>query len=271
MLVYLSLVHLGAVYGLYLLPSSHVYSLIFYFWLFIVSGLGITAGAHRLWSHRSYDATFTYRFLLMLMNSIANQGSIYHWVRDHRTHHKFSETEADPHNAKRGFFFAHVGWLLVKKDQKVIEAGKKIPMYDLENDFAVMFQKKLNPFLPLFMCFVFPVLVSYHGWGEDIKHGFFVTGCLRYVMVLHFTWLVNSAAHLYGSKPYDPNINPSENQYVSYVALGEGWHNWHHKFPHDYAASELGILNQFNLTKAFIDTCAFLGFVSNRKRVFWRS
>lgn len=83
------------------------------------SGLGITGGVHRLWAHRSYDAHWTARVFLMLINSMANQGSIYHWSRDHRVHHKYSEMDADPHNATRGFFFAHMGWLYVKKHPDV--------------------------------------------------------------------------------------------------------------------------------------------------------
>merc|ERR1712023_461988 len=93
-----------------------------------------------------------------------------------------------------------------------------------------------------------------------------VAGALRYCVVLHFTWLVNSAAHLYGSRPYDPASNPAENGWVSIAAIGEGWHNWHHAFPFDYAASEFGVLMQFNPTKLFIDACASLGFAWDLKR-----
>merc|ERR1719262_2050689 len=85
------------------------------FVMYVCSGLGITAGAHRLWSHKSYKAGPALRLVLMIFNSIANQGSIYHWVRDHRVHHLYSDTAADPHDANRGLFFSHVGWLLVKK------------------------------------------------------------------------------------------------------------------------------------------------------------
>ncbi|RHZ05583.1 hypothetical protein DYB26_015969, partial [Aphanomyces astaci] len=72
------------------------------------AGLGITGGVHRLWSHKAYKAADSVRVFLMLCNALANQGTIYHWSRDHRVHHKWSETEADPHNANRGLFFAHV-------------------------------------------------------------------------------------------------------------------------------------------------------------------
>ena len=96
--------------------------------------------------------------------------------------------------------------------------------------------------------------------------GYFVCGLLRYVYVLHCTWLVNSAAHLWGSRPYDPQSNPSENGFVSVAAIGEGWHNWHHAYPFDYAASELGVSRQYNPTKLFIDVCMFLGLASKPKR-----
>jgi len=202
----------------------------------------------------------------MLCNSIANQGSIFHWARDHRVHHKYSETDADPHNATRGFFFAHMGWLFVKKHPDVVKAGRELDFSDLLEDSLVMFQKKLDPWFTLFMCFVFPAQIAQNFWGENFWNAFFVAGGLRYVVVLHFTWLVNSAAHLYGDHPYDVLSYPSENPLVSFCSVGEGWHNWHHKYPFDYAASEFGISSQFNPSKLFIDIMAFLGQVRDRKR-----
>lgn len=75
-----------------------------------LGGFGVTGGVHRLWSHRAYKAKTPLRIILMLCFSLAGQNPIYDWVRDHRVHHKFSETKADPHDSNRGFFFAHVGW-----------------------------------------------------------------------------------------------------------------------------------------------------------------
>ena len=233
---------------------------------YFFSGFGITVGVHRLWSHRSYEASFAFRFVLMLANSIANQGSIFHWARDHRVHHKFSETHADPHNATRGFFFAHMGWLFVKKHPDVVKAGRELDFTDLLEDSLVMFQKKCDPWFALYMCFVLPAQVASYFWNEEFWNGFFVAGGLRYVVVLHFTWLVNSAAHLYGDHPYDVLSYPSENPFVSFCSVGEGWHNWHHKYPFDYAASEFGISSQFNPSKLFIDLMASCGQVWDRKR-----
>ena len=166
MIIYIGLCHYWAVLGLTRLATVHTYTLLWAYVLWPITGLGITAGVHRLWSHRSYTAGPALRCLLMLMNSIANQGSIFHWARDHRVHHKHSETTADPHNAQRGFFYAHVGWLLCKKHPDVVKEGKKLDFNDLKRDGFVMFQRKLDPWFTMFMCFVFPGLVAKFGWGE---------------------------------------------------------------------------------------------------------
>lgn len=99
-------------------------------------------GAHRLWAHRSFKANFWVRTFLLYMHTVSGQNCLWVWVRDHRQHHKYSDTDADPHNANRGFFFSHIGWLMSRKHPKVIEYGKKIDMSDLEADPLIMFQKK---------------------------------------------------------------------------------------------------------------------------------
>merc|ERR1719310_757827 len=126
---------------------------VFAFIMYIFGGLGITAGAHRLWAHRSYKAGIPMKLVLMIFNSVANQGSIYHWARDHRVHHLYSDTIADPHNAHLGFWFSHIGWLLFKKHPAVHEAGRRVNMDDLKKDPIVMFQKRADPFWNLLWCF----------------------------------------------------------------------------------------------------------------------
>ena len=258
--------------GIFTVPKCSFETLLWAFILWPISGMGITIGAHRLWSHRSFTATLPVRILLMIFQSIANQGSIYHWARDHRVHHKHSETSADPHNASRGFFFAHMGWLMVKKDKRVTMAGRELHYEDLTEDGVVTFQKALDPMFAMVMCFIMPAVVAMWGWDEDFLYAFVVAGVLRYCLVLHFTWMVNSAAHLYGDHPYDTLSYPAENPVVAFVSVGEGWHNWHHKYPYDYAASEFGVSSQFNPSKLVIDGFACLGLVSERKRATgaWR-
>ncbi|ERE80431.1 acyl-CoA desaturase 1-like protein [Cricetulus griseus] len=103
----MALLHLGALYGITLVPSSKVYTWLFGLLYNIVAALGITAGAHRLWSHRTYKARLPMRLFLIVANTMAFQNDVYEWARDHRVHHKFSETHADPHDSRRGFFFSH--------------------------------------------------------------------------------------------------------------------------------------------------------------------
>ena len=102
--------------------------------------------------------------------------------------------------------------------------------------------------------------------GEYIPWAFLGCVCFRYVYVLHCTWLVNSAAHLWGEKPYDKSIKPKENSSVIYLAFGEGYHNYHHTFPWDYSASELGWNGNFNLTTALIDFFAWTGLAYDLKK-----
>lgn len=105
--------------------------------------VGITAGAHRLWAHKAYRARWPLRLILAIFQTLAFQNHIYEWVRDHRVHHKFTDTDADPHNSNRGFFFSHIGWLMVRKHKDVAFKGKTIDMSDLEKDWVVMLQKRL--------------------------------------------------------------------------------------------------------------------------------
>ncbi|CAG0924542.1 unnamed protein product [Notodromas monacha] len=135
--------HLMALYGIYLGTFYAKWPTIALAVLWHVFGaLGVTAGVHRLWSHRSYKARLPLRTFLAMAFTIAFQNSIYIWVRDHRVHHKFSETNADPHNVKRGFFFAHVGWLLHKKHPDVLNKGKTVSMDDVLADPVVYYQHK---------------------------------------------------------------------------------------------------------------------------------
>ena len=264
--IYIGGIHLWAFIGLFTaLPVIQWKTVAFSVFLHVIYGLGITAGAHRLWAHKAYNAALPVRIFLMIMNCGANQGSIWHWSRDHRVHHRYSDTEKDPHNSNYGMFFSHCGWLFLKKSNLVTDAGKEMDLSDLARDPVVMFQKKYYPFLGPFICFVVPALIPYFFWNE----GFLVSltfSYMRYAFLLNATWTVNSIAHFYGMRPYRPESPTCENLFVAIIAIGEGWHNYHHAYPWDYATSEFGITTQFNPSKLFIDVCAFFGLAWNRKR-----
>ena len=260
--------HLGFLYGGYLFFTSAELmwtTRLFWLVLYVASGLGITAGAHRLWAHKSYKAKLPLRILLAFFNTMAFQDAVVDWARDHRMHHKYSETDADPHNATRGFFFSHVGWLLVRKHPQIKAKGHTIDLSDLRNDPVLKFQKKYYMTLMPLCCFILPSYIPTL-WGETSWNAYWVCAVFRYVSVLNGTWLVNSAAHLWGDKPYDRHINPVETKPVCVAALGEGFHNYHHTFPWDYKTAELGHYS-FNITKLFIDTMAAIGWAYDMKTV----
>ncbi|GMR47693.1 hypothetical protein PMAYCL1PPCAC_17888, partial [Pristionchus mayeri] len=258
--------HLAALLGLYQFLFEAKWLTCFWaFSLYVLSGFGVTAGAHRLWSHKSYKAALPLRVWFMLWFTVAFQNHVIEWARDHRCHHKWTDTEADPHNSKRGFWYSHVGWLCAKKTDKLKEMGAKIDLSDLYADPVLVFQK--NHYFPLvaLFCFIIPTFVPVYFWGESAFIAFYVAGVFRYVYTLNCTWLINSAAHMFGYKPYDATISPVESAWTNVQAVGEGGHNFHHSFPQDYRASELSYMT--NWTRALIDGLANLGLVYDRKTV----
>lgn len=108
----------------------------------IICGFGVTAGAHRYWAHRSYKVTRPLYFILLILQTAALQDCVIEWVKDHRIHHKYSDTNADPHNANRGFFFSHIGWMMCKLHPDVEKYSQRIDMSDLTSDPYLRFQKK---------------------------------------------------------------------------------------------------------------------------------
>nr|CAI5859636.1 unnamed protein product [Callosobruchus analis] len=261
----ITIVHIIAVYGFlehFLVirtPGIVTYSLTFGG----ISGFGVTAGAHRYWTHRSYKAKLPLRIILLMCFSAAGQNSIVQWVRDHRVHHKFSETDADPHNSNRGFFFSHVGWLMLKKHPEVLSKGKTVDFSDLLKDPLVAFHERHFIWFKIFFAFLLPTIIPPYLYGETWYSSIMGICFVRYVVLLNSTWAVNSFAHFYGNKPYDRRIRPVENVGVSFFAMGEGYHNYHHTFPWDYRAAELGM--SLNITTLWLDFFGKIGWAYDFK------
>ncbi|XP_047036459.1 acyl-CoA Delta-9 desaturase-like [Helicoverpa zea] len=240
-----------------------ILTVLYAFSLYILNGAGITCGVHRLFTHRSYKAVPALKIFLVMCFCGAGQNTIYQWVRDHRLHHKFSDTDADPHNANRGFFFSHIGWLMMKKNEEVKKQGKKIDMSDIEADEIVMFQEKYSKSLRLFFCYILPISLNMLLFNEEWKCAVAWQAFIRYLCVLHAEMTVNSLAHIYGYQPYNKNIIPKENKFVSAVTFGEGWHNYHHSFPFDFKASEF--FDRFDWSTYLIRWWARQGWAYNLK------
>lgn len=248
----------GACIGAYqLLTSARWMTVAWTLFLWMVSGVGITAGPHRLWSHKSYKAKTPLKWILVAMNCVAFQNDIIEWSRDHRCHHKWTDTDADPHNINRGFFFAHMGWLLVKKHPLVKEKGRTLDMSDLTSDPVLVFQRRYYLPLVAIFCFLLPTAIPVFFWSESVWVAYCTSALFRYCLNLHATWFINSAAHTFGYRPYNVNIKATESVLTTLTAWGEGGHNYHHTFPQDYRTSEM--LGVFNVSRLFIDFFAKIG------------
>ncbi|KAK7583915.1 hypothetical protein V9T40_004878 [Parthenolecanium corni] len=261
--------HLFCLHALYLVFSGqvHRYTLFWSIALLYAGKVGITAGAHRLWSHNAFKATVSLRIILMLLQTVSFELSAYGWSKIHRIHHKYCDTDSDPVNATRGFFFSHCGWLLILEHPDVKEKNKTIWMEDLHKDKVVMFQHRNYPVLVTIFAYIIPVFVPWYFWNESLWICNLVPFLLTTVITKHITFCVNSVAHIYGMKPYNKNFSPREtNPFISWLTVGEGWHNFHHAFPWDYRNSEfVGYAN--NLGCFFIDMCASLRMAYDLKTV----
>lgn len=229
------------------------------------SGLGITAGYHRLWSHRTYQASWIVRFMLMLGGTFATQNSILIWSSGHRTHHRHVDhVDLDPYSAKRGFWFSHMGWMLRQYDNYANEGEqdyKNAP--DLLKDPMVMFQHNHYGKLLILTNIGFPVAVGLlvgDVWGVVL-----LAGLLRLVLSHHFTFFINSLAHMWGKQPYTDENTARDNFWLALVTWGEGYHNFHHIFQYDYRNGVKWW--QFDPTKWLILGLSKVGLTSNLKRI----
>lgn len=261
-----AMIHLVALYSLYLCAyKAKFLTTIFGFFMIYFTGISITMGVHRYYSHKAFKTNKYVRCFLVMLQTTTAMKSVITWVRDHRTHHKFSETNADPHNSKRGFFFSHIGWLLVRRHPDVIKKGKTIDMSDVEQDPIVRFQK--NHYLKIFVLLgvILPTAIPCMLWNETVWNSFFILVVARITGCWNLTWSINSFTHssMFGSKPYDKNIAPVETAFVSLFTLGEGMHNFHHTFPWDYRASAYSD----SITTKLIEFCIKMGWVSDAKCV----
>jgi stearoyl-CoA desaturase (delta-9 desaturase) len=203
---------------------------------YILSGLGITAGYHRLFTHRSFKTHPLIRGIFAVLGSTAIQGSVPDWVADHRKHHAYADEEGDPHSPHmghkggriRGFVHAHFGWLFA--DEK---ASRQRYVPDLLDDPVVMAVHRRFALIVALSYFVAPVTAGLIATGK-LRGGlsaFLWGGALRVFFVHHATWSVNSVCHLWGTRPFETRDESRNNPLVALVGLGEGNHHNHHAFP----------------------------------------
>lgn len=232
-----------------------------FFVLWALNGMSITAGYHRLWAHRSYEASKPLQIFYMLFGAMALQNSILVWASSHRVHHRHvDDVDQDPYSAKRGLWFSHMGWML-----RNYESGKQDfrNAKDLEANPIVAFQHKHYVLITTAMNLGLPILlgaINGNIWGSLLLGGF-----LRLVVSHHCTFFINSLAHFWGSRPYTTENSARDNGVLALFTWGEGYHNYHHLFQWDYRN---GIRwYQWDPTKWLIAGAKFVGLARSLKRV----
>ncbi|WP_404398253.1 fatty acid desaturase [Idiomarina loihiensis] len=225
------------------------------------AGLSITAGYHRLWAHRTYDANPVIRFIFAIGGAVALQNSALHWSSDHREHHKHvDDNDKDPYSAKRGFWYSHIGWMI--REYQASRYTDYDNVKDLQKDPIVMWQHKYYLPLTLFVNFGWPIAAGF--MLGDVWAGLLVIGVLRLVLNHHTTFFINSLAHIWGKQPYTDKNTARDNSVLAFLTFGEGYHNYHHIFAADYRN---GIRWwQFDPTKWLIVASKWLGLAKNLKR-----
>ena len=199
--------------------------------LFIASGMGVTLGYHRLFAHRSFKAKWPVKFITLLGGAAAMQDSALRWGADHRRHHKHVDHEGDPYNFIEGFWHAHIGWIMFKPKADPINDNVK----DLESDPLVMWQDRWWIELGLLVGFGIPTLIGCLLDGPiGALCGLLVGGMARMVACHHCTFFINSLCHYLGTQPYSSTNTAKDSWFMAIFTFGEGYHNFHHQFQHDY-------------------------------------
>jgi stearoyl-CoA desaturase (delta-9 desaturase) len=231
--------------------------------LLSINELSITCGYHRLFAHDTYEARPALKLFYLLFGGMALQNSALLWSAGHRVHHRYiDDPERDPYCARRGFWFSHIGWMLRNYPSGEPDLST---VRDLQRDPLVMWQHRHYLPLALIMNFGVPLLI---GWASgDMLGVLLLGGVLRLVVSHHLTFCINSLAHIVGIQPYTDENTARDNGVVAMLTFGEGYHNFHHMFAHDYRNGVRWW--QWDPSKWCICAMHWIGLTSNLKRVPW--
>lgn len=195
--------------------------------LVFMSGIAITSGYHRLYSHSCYKIHPVVETILLFFGTLATQGSVFRWAHDHRLHHAYVDTDKDPYSVKKGLLYAHILWMFERSkdiEPKVIS--------DLGRNKLLAFQHKHYVFCMLGTNALTFLAVGY--FLNDYLGAFLFTWWVRLFCLHHTTWCINSLAHYWGTRDYSQEHSAVDNYLISLLTYGEGYHNYHHTFAYDY-------------------------------------
>jgi stearoyl-CoA desaturase (delta-9 desaturase) len=233
-----------------------------FFAMFSACGFSISTGYHRLFSHIAFKASWPIRLLTLVFGAGAFENSVLMWSSEHRRHHKHVDHDEDPYCIAKGFFHAHIGWLLFKLKAEAPYDN----VADLQEDKLVCWQDRNINTIAILVSFVPPSILGFlwNGW-EGALGAFLIAGIARIVVLQHCTFLINSACHAIGRQPYSKKCTARDSFLLALFTFGEGYHNYHHEFQHDYRN---GVKPwQFDPTKWLIWTLSKFGLVRNLRRV----
>ena len=229
---------------------------------YILTGLSITLGYHRLFSHRSFQARWPVKLGTLIFGAAAFENSALTWCADHRQHHKHTDHDEDPYDISKGFFHAHMGWILFKMGPPPV--FECVP--DLEQDRLVRWQHKHYALIGFLTSFGLPALLGWLWDGPVCALGaFLIGGVARVVAVQHSTFFINSLCHTLGKQPYSDRCTARDHWLMAFFTFGEGYHNFHHAFQHDYRNGVKAW--QFDPTKWSIWLLSKIGMASQLRRV----
>jgi stearoyl-CoA desaturase (Delta-9 desaturase) len=207
--------------------------------VYIPTGLGITVGFHRLFTHRSFKTGPAMRAVIGALGSAAIEGPVISWVADHRKHHAFSDKEGDPHSPHvghgegvwaqfKGFFHAHIGWLFIHTQR----GNKKRFAPDLLKDPVVRFiDRTFVLWAAVGLAIPFGLGVAIGGTVLAGLSGMLWGGAVRILVLHHVTYSINSLCHMFGRRDFDTTDESRNLAWLALPTLGEAWHNSHHAFP----------------------------------------
>jgi stearoyl-CoA desaturase (delta-9 desaturase) len=234
-----------------------------FFFMLYGCGFSITLGYHRLFSHLTFRAHWIVRLFTVIFGAGAFENSVLLWSCEHRSHHKHvDDLDEDPYSISRGLFYAHMGWLMFKL--------KPLPSFDnvtdLKKDPLLVWQDRYIHLIAVSVAFVFPATIGFvwGGWKAALG-AFLIAGVLRVVVLQHATFCINSLCHYLGAQPYSSKCSARDSWLLAIVTMGEGYHNYHHEFQHDYRN---GVKPwQIDPTKWIIWTLSKVGLVKQLRRV----
>lgn len=197
--------------------------------MYLAVGLSITAGYHRFFSHKTYEAAWPVQLFYALFGAMAAQNSILWWSSSHRVHHKYADKDWDPYNIRRGFWWAHILWIFYRNDERD-DTFANAP--DLKANKIVMWQHRWHKAILVIGGFGLPALIgaAFGDWVAGLLWG----GFTRIVVIHHTTFFVNSLAHTLGKPAFNAEASARDNWLVAMATLGEGYHSFHHRFPSDF-------------------------------------